>query len=470
MSGLVGRTVELVGALRRAGVPVSLAEDIDAVRALAAVPLLDREALRAGLAATTVKRPAHRAAFDALFDLYFPPLVGVGVLDEPDAGVEGAADDGGSEPGRDGEVTRERLRESLRIAVLDGDDDALRRLARDAVATLGRADTQPGRQSYFSYRVLRALAPETLMAGLLDAMLGDAARGGLAEQVARRTVTDRLTRFEELVDAEVRRRLAEDKGVEQVARTAVRTLPEDVDFIRATAADVADLRQTVLPLARRLAVRLAARQRLGRRGRLDFRRTVRASLSTGGVPVVTHHRPLRPHRPELVILCDVSGSVSAFARFTLMLAYTLREQFSKVRAFAFVDTCDEVTDYFATDDFTEAMRRLTQDAQLVWFDGHSDYGHSIEVFAERYPDAVTPRTSLLVLGDARNNYRSTGTATLRRLARQARHTYWLNPEPRAYWNSGDSVVRDYEAVVDEMVECRNAAQLQRWMETLLVRG
>jgi uncharacterized protein with von Willebrand factor type A (vWA) domain len=194
---------------------------------------------------------------------------------------------------------------------------------------------------------------------------------------------------------------------------------------------------------------------------------VRASLSTGGVPVVTHHRPHKPHRPELVILCDVSGSVSAFARFTLMLAFTLREQFGKVRAFAFVDTCDEVTDFFTGGDFTDAVRRLTEEAQLVWFDGHSDYGHSIEVFAERYPDAVGPRTSLLILGDARNNYRATGAAALRRLANQARHTYWLNPEPHQYWNSGDSAVRDYEPLVDEMVEVRNASQLQAFVTRLL---
>ncbi|HVE99353.1 MAG TPA: VWA domain-containing protein [Mycobacteriales bacterium] len=467
MSGLVDRTVELVGAMRRAGIPVSLAEDIDAVRALASVPLLDREALRAGLAATTVKRPAHRPAFDTLFDLYFPPMVGT--LDER-AIVDAETPGGVAETRPEGDLAaavREALRDQLRQLLLAGDDADLRRLAREAVAALGRADTQPGRQSYFSYRVLRALAPETLMAGLLAAMLGDAPRGGLAEQVARQTISEGLARFEELVDAEVRRLLAEDKGVEQVAKTAVRTLPEDIDFIRATTADVAELRRTVLPLARRLAVRLTARRRLGRRGRLDFRRTVRASLSTGGVPVVTHHRPHKPHRPELVILCDVSGSVSAFARFTLMLAYTLREQFGKVRAFAFVDTCDEVTEFFATDDFTEAMRRLTQEAELVWFDGHSDYGHSIEVFAERYPDAVGPRTSLLILGDARNNYRATGTTTLRRLAHQARHTYWLNPEPRMYWNSGDSAVRDYEPLVDEMVECRNAAQLQAFITRLL---
>jgi uncharacterized protein with von Willebrand factor type A (vWA) domain len=458
-ASLLDRTVELVEALRRVGIPVSLAESIDAVRALTAVDLLQRNALREGLAATTVKRAAHRAAYDALFDLYFPLGTGTAAPDD-DLGPDDPL--AGLDP-----TDAAAMRQALERLLLDADDATLRRLARMAVHGLGRADAAPGRQSWFSYRVLRALSPETLMAGLLRRVLGDQPPGGLAEQVARRTITDRTRQFEQYVDAEIRRLLTEEKGPDAVAKTAVKGLPEHVDFVRASRDDLAELRRTVLPLARRLATRLAARRRLGRRGRLDFRRTVRASLGTGGVPVVTHHRPHKPHRPELVILCDVSGSVSAFARFTLMLAYALREQFTKVRAFAFIDTCDEVTDFFAGGDFGEAMRRLSEEAELVWFDGHSDYGHSFEVFAERYAEAVGPRTSLLVLGDARNNYRATGAGALTSVVKRARHAYWLNPEPRGYWDTGDSAVAQYAPLVDEMVECRNAEQLQAFVTRLL---
>jgi uncharacterized protein with von Willebrand factor type A (vWA) domain len=223
----------------------------------------------------------------------------------------------------------------------------------------------------------------------------------------------------------------------------------------------------VHPLARRLATRLTARRRLGRAGRLDMRRTMRASLSTGGVPVVTKHRPHKPHKPELVVLCDVSGSVTAFAHFTVLLAYALREQFTRVRVFAFVDTCDEVTRFFdAASDPVEALSRMSREADVVWFDGHSDYGHAFEVFAERWPDAITPKSSLLVLGDARVNYRPLALPVLRQLARQARHAYWLNPEPRQYWGSGDSAAPAYADVVP-MVECRNAAQLEEFVQGLL---
>jgi uncharacterized protein with von Willebrand factor type A (vWA) domain len=462
VGGLVDRTIEFVGALRAAGMPVSLAESLDASRALATVPMLDREAVRAGFAATMCKRPAHRVTFDTLFDLYFPPAVGDGVRVEGEAG-----DDDGVPPYEQEPVDRDELRQALRDLLLDGDDEALRRFAREMVSSLGRAETAPGRQSWFTYRVLRELNPDTLMASLLEAVLAGKERGGLAEKVARQTISERIAAFQSYVESEVRRRLAEEKGTERVAKTAVKPLVDQVDFLRATRADLVELRRTVFPLARRLATRLTARRRLGRRGRLDFRRTVRASLASGGVPLDTKHRPHKPHKPELVVLCDVSGSVTAFAHFTLLLTFALREQFTKVRAFAFIDTVDEISRYFDVgDDVADAMTRVANEADLVWFDGHSDYGHAIETFAERYPDAITPRTSLLVLGDARNNYRATGVPTLRRLVTEARHAYWLNPEPRAYWGSGDSATRAYADVI-EMVECRNGEQLQDFIEKLI---
>jgi uncharacterized protein with von Willebrand factor type A (vWA) domain len=363
-------------------------------------------------------------------------------------------------------AVKEAMRDELTKLLLDGDEEAIRRFARQAVGMLGRAEGQPGRQSWFAYRVLRALSPETLMSALLAAMLGDQQRGGLAEKVARQTITDRTRLFEEAVEAEVRRRLAEERGIEQISRTAVKPLTEQVEFLRASRQDLIELRRQVHPLARRLATRLTARRRLGRSGRLDFRRTVRASLATGGVPLVTKHRPHKPHKPELVVLCDVSGSVSSFAHFTLMLTHALREQFSKVRAFAFIDACDEISDYLRESDLADVMTKVAANADLVWFDGHSDYGHSFEVFAQKWSDAVTPKTSLLILGDARNNYRAQSLPALRSVARRARHAFWLNPEPRQYWGSGDSAASAYSEVVP-MIECRNAGQLQEFVEALL---
>jgi uncharacterized protein with von Willebrand factor type A (vWA) domain len=459
---LIDRHTGFVAALRDAGLPVSIAEGLDAVRALRLVELTDRESLRAAYAATVVKRPAHRPSFDTLFDLWFPAALGDGVLAGEDAVPERPEPAGTPvPPALDPEV--QARRRELADLLLAGDDPGLRRFARTVVGQYGRA---PGGRSWFSSGVLQAMSAETLMAGLLRSVLTGRERGGIAERVARQTFRDRMARFQDLVATEVRRRIAEDTGVERTARMAVRPPLERLDWSRAGRADLAALRREIYPLARRLATRLTARQRLGDRGRLDFRRTVRASLSTGGVPLTTHHRPRRPHKPELVILCDASDSVSSFAHFTLLLTFALREQFTKVRAFAFIDSTDEITRFFAPGvDVTDAMTRLAEEADLVWINGRSNYGHAIEVFAERYGDAVGPRTSLLVLGDARSNYGDLALPTLRDLAGRARHAYWLNPEARRDWDTGDSAASAYGEVV-EMFECRNLTQLTAFIEDI----
>ncbi|MGY1914111.1 vWA domain-containing protein [Blastococcus sp. SYSU DS0973] len=462
--GLAGHLDGFVRAVREAGIPVGISQAIDAAEILTVVDLLDREQLRHGLAAVLLQRAAQRDAYDVLFDLWWP------LGDRPATDPEDGDDPG--EPGQstldvpDDAALAELMRAELLELLQEGDPEALRRFARDAVDQLGQGQPTPSGQSYFSYRVMRALSPDTLVAQLLAGLLGDAGRGGLAEQVARQTVRDRLAAFRAAVEAEVRRRTAVEKGRDRIAKNAVRPLADQVDFLRAQAADLAELRRAVAPLARRLAVRLSARRRLGRQGRLDFRKTVRASLGTGGVPVVTHHRPRKVHKPELVVLCDVSGSVAGFSHFTLMLTQALREHFTGVRAFAFVDSTDEVTRFFRPGvDVADAIGRIGREAQVVGFDGHSDYGTAFEVFADRWASAVGPKTSLLVLGDGRTNYRPPGIPVLAGLVSTARSAHWLNPEPRRLWGSGDSAADRYGEVID-MVECRNAAQLADFVTTL----
>jgi uncharacterized protein len=469
--GLAGHLDGFVRAVREAGIPVGISQAVDAAEVLTVVELLDREQLRHGLGAVLLQRAAQRPAFDVLFDLWWP------LTDRPAPGPEdGDSDPAGQDGEPDGELLpltggdpgelAERLRAELLRLLLAGDDESLRRFARTAVDAFGQGQPTTAGQSFFSYRVLRALSPDTLMAALVQGLLAGDERSGLAEQVARHTGKERIAAFRAAVEAEVRRRTAADKGRDRVARSAVRPLADQVDFLRAQQADLAELRRTVAPLARRLAARLSARRRLGREGRLDFRRTVRASLATGGMPVVTHHRPRAVHKPELVVLCDVSGSVAGFSHFTLMLTQALREHFSGVRAFAFVDSTDEVTRFFRPGaDVVDAIARIGREADVVAFDGHSDYGNALEVFAERWPAAIGPKTSLLVLGDGRTNHRQPGLATLADLVRRSRSAYWLNPEPRRLWGSGDSAADRYREVVP-MVEVRTAAQLADFVTTL----
>jgi uncharacterized protein with von Willebrand factor type A (vWA) domain len=228
-----------------------------------------------------------------------------------------------------------------------------------------------------------------------------------------------------------------------------------------------NLRKALYPLTRRLAVRLARKRRHGRKGALDFRSTVRHSLSYGGVPAEPKFRYPRPYKPEIFVIADISGSVAAFARFTLMLVYAIGNQFSKVRSFVFIDGVDEVTRFFeGVEDVTEAVHRVNTEADVIWVDGHSDYGHAFEVFWERWGKEVSPKTTVIILGDARNNYHASANWVVKEIRQRARHVYWLNPEPKSYWDTGDSIVGEYATHCDGTFECRNLRQLERFVEQL----
>lgn len=200
----------------------------------------------------------------------------------------------------------------------------------------------PGLSSCSAYQALNRVGPTDLVDRIVAALLGQ----GLDEEDAQRVAGRRVGDFTRMVEDDARRRIAEEKGPDHVVDVAVRPAIDRLGLTAARKADLAEMRREIYPLARRLATRLTQEHHAHRRGPLDFRRTVRASVSTGGVPLTTHHRPKRPHRTELVVLRDVSGSVANFAQFTLLLVFALREQFIKVRAFTFIDHVHEVTPYF----------------------------------------------------------------------------------------------------------------------------
>ena len=178
-------------------------------------------------------------------------------------------------------------------------------------------------------------------------------------------------------------------------------------------------------------------------------------------------RKPRPSKPEIVVIADISGSVASFARFTLHLVHAISSQFSKVRSFVFIDGIDEVTRFFdATDDPTEAVYRINTEADVVYLDGHSDYGHALRTFDERWGKEINQKTTVLILGDARNNYHASEAWVVKAMAERARHVYWLNPEPRDYWGSGDSIVFDYASYCDGVIECRTLRQLEDFVGEL----
>ncbi|MDR9450703.1 MAG: VWA domain-containing protein, partial [Acidimicrobiia bacterium] len=289
----------------------------------------------------------------------------------------------------------------------------------------------------------------------------------LEERLLREEYQERIGDFREEIRAEIRRRLVADRGREAVAKTLRRPLIEDMDLMHASREELAMLGQVIHPLTRKLAARLAQRRRRGRRGRLDFRRTVRRSLSTGGVPMEPQFRSPRPTKPEVFLLCDISGSMATFARFTLQFVYAMSGEFSRLRSFVFVDALDEVTEFFeAGAAFESALQRIALEAEVVWLDGHSDYGHALAQFWDRYGGDLTPRSTVIITGDARNNYRDSRTDVMAGIAGSSRAVYWLNPEPRTYWDTGDSVMSMFSGRCDGAFEVRNLRQLEAFVERL----
>jgi uncharacterized protein with von Willebrand factor type A (vWA) domain len=462
--------------LRRAGLPVSLTEDLDAMEAVKHIPLEDREAFKFALAATLVKNASHWKAFETVFEVYFSMRgrqYAMGEDAEAMADLEEAAAGAGERvPGAGGAdaLTREELAELLYKALLNSDEALMRAVARASV--LRFAGMEPGRPvggTYYLYRTLRNLDLDGMIERLMETAREQA--GGeltpLEERLERDELELRTDQVRKEVEAEIRRRLVADRGVEAMARTLRKPLPEDVDFMHASREEMAALRKAIYPLTRKLAVRLARKRRHGRKGPLDFRNTMRHSLSYGGVPADLKFKYPRPSKPEIFVVADISGSVAAFARFTLHLVYAISGQFSKVRSFVFIDGIDEVTRFFeGVEDINEAVHRVNTEADVVWVDGHSDYGHAFEIFLERWGHEVTPRTTILLLGDARNNYHASNAWVVKELRHKARHVYWLNPEPRSYWDTGDSIIGDYATHCDGVYECRNLRQLERFVEVL----
>jgi uncharacterized protein with von Willebrand factor type A (vWA) domain len=472
---LTGFIVEL----RTAGLPVSLTENLDAMQAITHIPIEDRNAFKYALAATLVKNNAHWRAFETVFEVYFSlrgPGYSLGAseepldLDEDDTAANPEAAGAGTGGGGGEALTPEQMAEMLFKALQKGDEAMMRALSRQAVTRY--AGMEPGRPvggTYYLYRTLRNLDLDNVLEQLLQQARDEAPEPltPLEERLEKDEFESRVDRLKKEIEAEIRRRLVADRGVEAMAKTLRKPLPEDVDFMHASREELTSLRKAIYPLTRKLAVRLARKRRHGRKGPLDFRNTVRHSLSYGGVPADPKFRYPRPAKPEIFVIADISGSVAAFARFTLQLVYAISGQFSRVRSFVFIDGIDEVTRFFeGVEDISVAIHRVNTEADVVWVDGHSDYGHAFEVFWERYGREISPKTTILILGDARNNYHASQSWVIGEMHKKARHVYWLNPEPKAYWDTGDSIVGEYGVHCDGTYECRNLRQLEKFVEVL----
>jgi uncharacterized protein with von Willebrand factor type A (vWA) domain len=443
-----------VAELRRCGLPVSVAEQADAARALGYLRIEDRQAFKVALSATLVKDSEHQGAFDTAFEIYFSLRSPLGSRDAEDLGSDQGHDWqaatsalASSQPALGHESpSAEAIFEMLLGALRDGNRGALAILARLAVDRYG--SFEPGRlvtSNYYLHRTLRGLDLDALRERLVAETLGaSGSMLSLAEtgdddqsplapvlrgsRQGRRSALEQWLAADEYqalideltgqIEAEIRRRLVADRGVQSLAASSRKPLPSEVDFMRASREELAAMRKAIGPLTRRLAARLARKRRHLRRGALDFRATMRSSLSYGGVPVEPRFKRPTPSKPEIWVIADISGSVAAFARFTLHLIHAISTEFSKVRSFVFIDGIDEVTEIFErSETVAEALSRVNSEAQVLWQEGHSDYGHALSSFYASWGQEIGPRATILLLGDARNNYHASQSFVLRDLRR-----------------------------------------------------
>jgi uncharacterized protein with von Willebrand factor type A (vWA) domain len=455
--------------LRRAGVDVSMGEMLDAVAALGAIDVGDRPLLRAAMRSTLVKRPEDLAVFDPLFERSFQLTRGAHVPDAsqvprlgdpPPSTWRPSTGLGGPMGGSPASASTDYL-EALLDALRRGDLAAMETLAAMAVGVHGSVGDPARTERYYLYRVLRALDLSTLLQQAIRADRDDAGpdASALELRLRRDELAERVEAFRRMIADEVRARLAALRplGVDQPALTHL----DDVEFLKASRRELSELRDAVRPLARKLAARVSQRRRRRARGRLDVRRTLRRSLQVGGVPLWPVHRDRRAAKPDLVLLCDVSGSVAEFANFTLSLVHAMHEEFARLRTFVFVDGVAEVTEVIAGSDHSLDPFHLVHQPGVVDGDGHSDYGKVFERFVQRYlGDAVTPATTVIITGDGRTNHRDAGVAALGQIGSRARRLYWFDPEPSEQWVDDDRAIEQYRPVCSGMFEVRTLRQLE----------
>lgn len=453
---MTDRLVAFVGLLRDHGINAGPSETIDAAEAMVALGIDDRDRLRSGMAACLLRRNGQRAVFDQLFDLYFLTAQQPQQVDQ-------------STP-----ESVEALRGRLVSALAQDDSDSVAELARQALTELGGYGGAGAGQStpvttasgagWSSYLTMKALRLEQLIDRIVAGMNG---ASQLDTTVHTIEANRRLAAFRTAVQTEARLRSAQLRGTEYIARRGVETSTDRIDFLGAREQDLAEMRRLVHPLARKLATRLAVRRRKSVRGQIDLRRTLRRSMSTGGVPIDPVLRARKHGRPDLVVLADISGSVTGFAEFTLQLIQALQDQFSKVRSFGFVDTCDEITHFFTPGEppTPGTAARIIRSTKVARF-GSSNYGEAFQGFLDNYADALGPRTSVLILGDGRTNRTDPNLTAVQSIVDRAKHAYWLNPEPSRSWSTGDSAAHVYAECVT-MHECRNVQQLTEVIARLL---
>jgi uncharacterized protein with von Willebrand factor type A (vWA) domain len=444
--GFDGQLISFAEELRSEHVAIGTSELLDAFDALTHISWTSQPDFKEALAATLAKSPEDRRVFELVFDrFFFRAAEAEAARQEITEGSHGAAQG-------DLDLDLEELRRQIAAALSDGDEATLRDLARLAIAAFGRGEGS-GVLGVDVQRIRRALGLRTEPQPALPD--DDPRRDGVPRE--------QLRRFEQ----HLRRELERDMIERTQSLPPKRPLSElDRSLPSGPIQDLAAVHRVVAQLKRRLATQGTELRGRKRHAHVDVRRTMRASLQTGGVPVELKFRPQRPRRPEIFVLCDVSTSVTSASTFFLSVLHALHDSFRKLRSFVFIERISEVTEVFERErDFKAASEAVSRDAGVADISGYTDYGRVWTEFLATIVDELHPRATVIVLGDARTNGRPPRDDVFAQITARAGRTFWLNPEPRLYWNYGDSVIAAY-AEHCQAFECWRTDQLEDFVKAL----
>lgn len=469
------RILDFTNILRRAGIRVSTAEALDAFKALEILPIDNREVFRDALGATMVKRAADGSTFNELFDLYWS-----GFYDSLRESFDQAS--AGLPERMDYQALLRQIAELLQTtegefpalsnlarAMLTSDLGQLESLIRSAAEGVGIDRVENFLQvGFFSRRTLEGMGAERA-GGELRELLEQLGAAGMSpdEMEALGSLIDGLM---DAIRRSVRNfteREIQQRNHDYMERFRQETLLEK-SFYHLTEDEVRRMREVVERLAQKIKNILTIRRKRMKRGKLDLHQTLRRNMSHGGIPfeLVWKHR--KKDRPKLVILCDVSSSVANVSRFMLQFCYTLQEAFTKIRAFIFVAELGEVTHLFQDGDISESIEEALEGGGVINVYTRSNFGYAFHHFWQNFLSSIDNKTTVIVLGDARNNYNDDKAWCLREIHQKAKNVVWLNPESPSAWGFGDSVMDRYAPYTDVAEECRNLRQLSAMIDRLVL--
>ena len=459
------RLLEFSNLLRRNGLRVSLAENMDTFRALSVVGLGDRETVRATLRASMVKRTIDIPTFEQLFRLFFSGLADA--ITQATAATSQALGLDDADFQRLLEELERLLRERgielspLARALLGADGGRLERMLREAGERARVDDIQQGFQEG---RFAHGVASELGLGALVREIerLKEQLQGGDARfaQYLERRLQDLNDMIKALVRGQLERQDVARRDHERLAALS------DKSFFYLTEEEIRRMQEAVQKLAQRLRNVISIRRRRARRGKFDSSGTLRRNLQYGGVPFRIVWDRRKKEKPQVMVLCDVSDSVRNVSRFMLQFVYSLQDLYSKVRSFIFVSEVGEITRLFEEQDIHQAIETALR-GDVINVYAHSDFGRAFKGFHRDYIAAVNKRTTVIVLGDARNNYNLPHEWVLKEIRQRAKQLIWLNPENRMTWGFGDSEMDHYAPHCTLVEECRNLGQLYRVIDRLV---